>query len=80
MEVKSRVAHTNVDASIAITLRQYGRYIRTFRELYGDKETLDKICFDGDDYLPKRLRVLTNGPTTGAPAVHTVSLRLLART
>lgn len=70
MEVKSRAAHINVDASIAITLRQYGRYIRTFRELYGDKATLDKICFDGDDYMPKRLKILTNGLTTGTPAVH----------
>ena len=70
MEVKSRAAHINIDAAVEITKRQYGRHVRVFRELYGDKAALDMICKEGDDYWPKRLKSITSGPNTGPVAVH----------
>lgn len=71
MQVKEQAAHITVEASLDVTKKQFGRYLRVFRELYGDKATLDRLVYDrNDDYFPKRLKPLTAGTKTGGAFLH----------
>lgn len=70
MEVKARAQHITVDDSIAVTKRQYGKYIRVFRALFGDKETLDLITNEDENAFPKRLKPFLNFADTGPAPVH----------
>lgn len=70
MEVKAKTAQITVDACIEVTKHQFGKYIRVFRELWGDKKALDLICNEADDYWPKRMKPLTSDATSGPTPVH----------
>lgn len=70
MEVKARAQHITVEDSIAVTKRQYGKYIRVFRALFGDKETLDLITNEDENAFPKRLKPFLSFADTGPAAVH----------
>lgn len=70
MEVKVKTAQITVDACIEVTKHQFGKYIRVFRELWGDKEALDLICNEADDYWPKRMKPLTSNASSGPIPVH----------
>ena len=70
MEVKARAQHITVDDSIAVTKRQYGKYIRVFRALFGDKETLDLITNEDENAFPKRLKPFLSFAETGPAPVH----------
>jgi phage replication initiation protein len=69
-EVKQRAAQITVEASEKWMSVQVGRYLRVFRELYGDKDVLDRLCCPDDDYWPKRLKRLTDSATSGPLPVH----------
>ncbi|WGG50328.1 replication initiation factor domain-containing protein [Rugamonas sp. DEMB1] len=70
MDVKVKTAQITVDACIEVTKHQFGKYIRVFRELWGDKKALDLICNEADDYWPKRMKPLTSDATSGPTPVH----------
>lgn len=70
MEVKKKVAQVVMEACIEVTKHQFGKYIRVFRELYGDKEALDLITNTDEDYWPKRMKPLTSDATSGPTPVH----------
>ena len=69
-EVKQRAAVINHDAAEKWLTVQCGKYIRVWRELYGDKEALDRLCCAEEDYWPKRLKPLTDSATSGPIPVH----------
>lgn len=69
-EVKHRAAVINHDAAEKWLTVQCGKYIRVWRELYGDKEALDRLCCSDDDYWPKRLKPLTDSATSGLIPIH----------
>lgn len=69
-EVKQRAAQITMDFSEKWMSVQVGRYLRVFRELYGDKEALDRLCCPDDDYWPKRLKRLTDSATSGPVPIH----------
>lgn len=69
-EVKRRAAVINHDAAEKWLTVQCGKYFRVWRELYGDKEALDRLCCTDDDFWPKRLKVLTDSATSGAIPIH----------
>lgn len=70
MTVKAKTAQITVDACVEVTKHQFGKYIRVFRELWGDKQALDLICNEAADYWPKRMKPLTCDTTSGPPPVH----------
>jgi phage replication initiation protein len=70
MEVKQKTAQITMAACIEVTKHQFGKYLRVFRELYGDKEALDLVCNDSVDYWPKRMKPLTSDATSGPVPVH----------
>ncbi|MGO4468485.1 hypothetical protein [Pseudoduganella sp. RAF53_2] len=70
LKLKERAAQINHDAGVEITKRQYGRWLRMLRELHGDQATLDMVCFEGDDYWPKRLLPITADATSGPTPIH----------
>jgi phage replication initiation protein len=69
-EVKQRAAVINHDAAEQWLTVQCGKYIRVWRELYGDKEALDRLCCADDDFWPKRLKPLTDSATSGPIPIH----------
>lgn len=69
-EVKRRAAVINHDAAEKWLTVQCGKYIRVWRELYGDKEALDRLCSADEDYWPKRLKPLTDSATSGPIPIH----------
>jgi phage replication initiation protein len=69
-EVKQRAAQITIEASEKWMSVQVGRYLRVFRELYGDKDVLDRLCCPDDDYWPKRLKRLTDSATSGSVPIH----------
>jgi phage replication initiation protein len=69
-EVKQKTAQITVAACIEVTKHQFGKYLRVFRELYGDREALDLVCNDSKDYWPKRMKPLTNSASSGPTPVH----------
>lgn len=71
-EVKKKTAQITIDACVEVTKHQFGKYIRVFRELWGDKQALDLICNEADDYWPKRMKPLTSSATTGETPIHEI--------
>lgn len=69
-EVKRRAAVINHDAAEKWLTVQCGKYFRVWRELYGDKEALDRLCSPDDDYWPKRLKPLTDSARSGPIPIH----------
>lgn len=70
MEVKVKTAQITVAACIEVTKHQFGKYLRVFRELYGDKDALDLVCNDAVDYWPKRMKPLSSNAYSGPEPVH----------
>lgn len=68
--VKQKTAQVVIDACIEVTRHQFGKYIRVFRDLYGDKEALDLICNPDKDAWPKRMKPLTSNAHTGPEPIH----------
>lgn len=70
MEVKQKTAQVVIDACVEVTKHQFGKYLRVFRELWGDKETLDLVCNADKDAWPKRMKPLTSDAQTSPVPVH----------
>ncbi|PMQ16337.1 replication initiation factor domain-containing protein [Janthinobacterium sp. AD80] len=70
MAVKARAQHITVDDSIAITKRQFGKYIRVFRALFGDLETLDLITNKDENAFPKRMKPFLSFHDSGPVPIH----------
>lgn len=70
MAVKVKAMQITIDACVEVTKHQFGKYIRVFRELWGDKEALDLICSEAEDFWPKRMKPLTNDATSGPLPIH----------
>jgi phage replication initiation protein len=73
IELKSKVAQIITDAAIRVTKHQYGKYINIFRQLFGDKETLDLIVCNDKNAWPKRLKPLGATAHTGGEPIHKTS-------
>ena len=58
IKVKQKTAVTVIDACIEVTRHQFGKYLRVFRDLYGDKEALDLVCSKDKNAWPKRMKPL----------------------
>lgn len=70
MEVKKKTAQVVIEACIEVTKHQFGKYLRVFRDLYGDKATLDMVCHADKDAWPKRMKPLTATASTGPVPIH----------
>lgn len=70
LELKQKTAEIVVDAAIKTTHHQFGKYLRVFRDLYGDKQALDLVCNKDKDAWPARLKRLTASAITGAEPIH----------
>ncbi|MNR75988.1 Replication initiation factor [compost metagenome] len=68
--VKQKTAEIVIDACIEVTRHQFGKYIRVFRELYGDKAALDMISSPDKNAWPKRMKPLTSNAHTGGESMH----------
>lgn len=68
--VKQKTAQIVIEACIEVTKNQFGKYLRVFRDLYGDKETLDLVCNSDKDAWPKRMKPLTSTAETSPVPVH----------
>ncbi len=69
ISVKRKTAEIVIDACIEVTRHQFGKYLRVFRDLYGDKDTLDMVCNPNKDAWPKRMKPLTDSTTSARPMV-----------
>lgn len=70
LELKQKTAQVVVDAAIETTRHQFGKYLRVFRDLFGDKEALDLVCNKDKEAWPKRLKALTATAQTGPEPIH----------
>lgn len=70
MAIKQKTAQVVIEACIEVTRHQFGKYLRVFRELYGDKAALDMVCNKDKDAWPRRMKPLTATASTGAIPVH----------
>lgn len=70
LEVKKKVAEITVAACVEVTKHQFGKYLRVFRELWGDQAALDAVCCEDEDYWPRRMKPLTSSANTGSVPVH----------
>lgn len=70
MELKQKTAQVVIDACVEVTRRQFGKYIRVFRDLWGDAKTLDMISCADKDAWPKRMKPITSSHTTGDLPIH----------
>jgi phage replication initiation protein len=70
LALKQKTAQVVVDKAISTTRHQFGKYLRVFRGLFGDKETLDLVCNNNENAWPKRLKALTATAHTGAEPIH----------
>jgi phage replication initiation protein len=70
MSVKKQAAQITVDDCIEITKRQFGKYIRVLRGLFGDQQALDMITNHDEHALPKRLKPHMSCEKTERPPVH----------
>lgn len=69
--VKAKSAQISVDTAIAITKRQYGKYIRVFRSLFDtEQQLLDAISHPDEGVWPKRLRPYLVDATSGPAPIH----------
>ncbi|MGB7482032.1 MAG: replication initiation factor domain-containing protein, partial [Burkholderiaceae bacterium] len=62
--VKQKTAQIVVDACVEVTRHQFGKYLRVFRDLYGDKATLDMVCHPDKNAWPRRMKPLTDSATS----------------
>ncbi|MRW91027.1 replication initiation factor [Duganella sp. FT80W] len=70
MRIKERAAQITVDDCIEITKRQFGKYIRVLRGLFGDQEALDLITNHDEHAWPKRLKPHASCEKTERAPVH----------
>ncbi len=71
MAVKVKSAQISFDTAVAITKRQYGKYIRVFRSLFDtEKQLLDAISHPDEGVWPKRLRPYLIDATSGPAPIH----------
>lgn len=70
MGIKERAAQITVDDCIEITKRQFGKYIRVLRGLFGDQQALDMITNHDEHAWPKRLKPHASCEKTERPPVH----------
>jgi phage replication initiation protein len=70
LELKQKTAQIVVDKAVDVTRHQFGKYLRVFRDLFGDKEALDLVCNKDKNAWPKRLKALTATAHTGPEALH----------
>lgn len=70
LELKQKTAQVVVDKAIDTTRHQFGKYLRVFRELFGDKAALDAVCNPDANAWPKRLKALTATAHTGPEPIH----------
>lgn len=68
--VKQKTAQIVIDACVEVTRHQFGKYLRVFRDLYGDKETLDLVCNPDKNAWPKRMKPLTSSVETSPEPIH----------
>ena len=68
--VKKKAAEITIAACVAVTKHQFGKYLRVFRELWGDQAALDAVCNADEDYWPRRMKPLTSSASTGSAPVH----------
>lgn len=68
--VKQKTAQVVIDACIEVTKHQFGKYLRVFRELFGDAETLDMVCHADKNAWPKRMKPLTDTAQTSPVPIH----------
>jgi phage replication initiation protein len=70
LELKQKTAQIVVAKAIDTTRHQFGKYLRVFRGLYGDKGALDAVCNSDENAWPKRLKVLTADANSGPAPMH----------
>lgn len=70
MAIKQKTAQVVIEACIEVTKHQFGKYLRVFRDLYGDKNALDMVCNPNKDAWPKRMKPLTATASTGVTPIH----------
>lgn len=71
MAVKVKSAQISFDTAVAITKRQYGKYIRVFRSLFDtEQQLLDAISHPDEGVWPKRLRPYLIDATSGPSPIH----------
>lgn len=70
LEVRERTAQITIDRAIEVTYHQFGRYLRAFREIFGDFDALEKVCSRLDDFMPKRLLAITASIDTCGKFLH----------
>jgi phage replication initiation protein len=70
MAVKQKTAQVVIEACVEVTKHQFGKYLRVFRELYGDKDALDMVCNPNKNAWPRRMKPLTADCTTGPTPIH----------
>ena len=57
IEIIQKTAKIQLDKSLEILKHQFGKYLRTYREIYGsDTEIMDLLVSDKKDFYPKRLQ------------------------
>ncbi|MFZ6776229.1 replication initiation factor domain-containing protein [Undibacterium sp. Ji83W] len=70
LELKQKTAEISVDAACRVTKHQFGKYNRFLRQLFGDKEWLDKVSSDDHKAYPKRLAAVTATIHTCGEFIH----------
>jgi phage replication initiation protein len=70
LEIKQKTAQVVIGKAIDTTRHQFGKYLRVFRDVYGDKEALDLVCNPDKQAWPKRLKSLTSTVATGLLPIH----------
>ncbi len=70
LELKQKTAEISVDAACRVTKHQFGKYNRFLRQLFGDKEWLDKVSADDEKAYPKRLAAVTASIATCDEFIH----------
>lgn len=58
IEQIKKKAQISYDKAKEIVKHQFGKYLRVFRDFHSDKEILDMLISDKDDYYPQRLKVV----------------------
>lgn len=70
IKLKEKVCQIVTEAAIKVTKHQYGKYLSIFRQLFGDKETLDMVSCADKNAWPKRLKPLGATAYTGGEPMH----------
>ncbi|WP_442784013.1 replication initiation factor domain-containing protein [Collimonas fungivorans] len=70
IQVKRETAHIVMDACEENLKGSYGKHLRAFRNIYGDKETLDRLCHPDLHAWPKRMKPLGATLETSPVSMH----------